>query len=405
MNPTQQVEGILEQHDSFTTLDLGILLLERKELILKSAFGFGALVALIVLLLPTQYKATTTFLPPAQGQSSSSALLSQLGNMGPLAAMGQGSLGLKNPLDLQVSLLKSESIRQAMVERFGLMSEFHTQRMSDALKKLDHKTEIEADSKDGLIHLSITDEAPQRAAQLANGYLDEYRKLTSRLVLDEAAQRRLFFEQQLRDAKDKLAESEESLKKTEQDSGLVQADSQARVLFQNAASLQAQITEKQVQVEAMRTYAGSGNADLLQAEKELSGLRSALAKLGVGKTAPDSFDLTKGQLPQANLEYIRKVRDVKYQETLFEILARQYESARLDEAKEGAPVQVVDRAQSPDHRAPRFLALLTFLGMFAGAAAASSWIAIQSGLQGDLKHKERMVRFRRALAFRRHEAL
>ena len=396
-----KVEGTLaaKESEDFSVIDLGILLLERKSLILKTAFACGALVALIVVFLPIRFQSTTTFLPPSQTQSSSSALLAQLGNLGPLASMGQGSLGLKNPLDLQTSLLKSDTIRRAMVERFSLMSEYHAKKVSDAMKKLDRETEIEGDPKDGLIHLTMTDRTPQRAAELANGYLDEFRKLTSHLALNEAAQRRLFFEEQLQSAKDKLVQSEESLKATEQSSGLMQADSQAHVLFERAAALQAQIADKEVQVDSMRTYAGEGNVDLLQSEQELAGLKAELAKLGGGKTAPTGdFDLTQGKLPAASLEYMRKVRDVKYQETLFEVLARQYESAKLDEAKEGAPIQVVDPALPPDHRAPRYLAILTLLGAFLGASAVSVWAAMQSGFKDDIKHEERMERFRKAMS-------
>lgn len=286
-----------------------------------------------------------------------------------------------------------------MVERFSLMSEYHAKKVSDAMKKLDQEAEIVGDPKDGLIRLTMTDRTPQRAAELANGYLDEFRKLTSHLALSEAAQRRLFFEEQLQSAKDKLTQSEESLKETEQSSGLMQADSQAHVLFQRAAALQAEIADKEVQVDSMRTYAGEGNVDLQQSEQELAGLKAELAKLGGGKTAPTGdFDLTQGKLPEASLEYMRKVRDVKYQETLFEILARQYESAKLDEAKEGAPIQVVDPALPPDHRAPRYLAILTLLAAFLGASAVSAWAAMQSGFKDDIKHEKRMKRFRKAVS-------
>jgi uncharacterized protein involved in exopolysaccharide biosynthesis len=140
-------------------------------------------------------------------------------------------------------------------------------------------------------------------------------------------------------------------KRTELITGLIQLDSQARALIESAASLRAQITAKEVQIQSMSTYAGSGNVDLMQAQQELSGLRAQLSKLGGSEDdGGNEIMLPKGMLPQAGLEYVRKVRDVKYREKIFEILAQQFELATLDEAKEGAIIQVVDPATVPDRR-------------------------------------------------------
>jgi uncharacterized protein involved in exopolysaccharide biosynthesis len=174
--------------------------------------------------------------------------------------------------------------------------------------------------------------------------------MSQHIAITEASQRRLFFEQQLEQAKDDLANAEEALKKTEQSTGVIQPDSQALALIDSAANLRAQITAREVQIQGMM-YATAENPQLVQAQRELESMRAQLAKLGGAEDNPAGELLVpKGLVPEASLEYIRKLRDVKYNETIFDILARQYEAAKLDEAKEGALIQVVDLAVPPDMR-------------------------------------------------------
>jgi len=184
------------------------------------------------------------------------------------------------------------------------------------------------------------------------------------MAITEAGQRRVFFEQQLKDANQNLANSEEALKETEQKTGLIQLDSQARALIESAAQLRAQITAKEVQIQGMRTYATGENAQLVEAQEELDSMRAQLAKMGGSGENSGDIIASKGQMTDAGMEYVRKVRDVKYYETIFEILARQFELAKLDEAKEGALVQVVDPAVVPERRSfpKRWLIVLIATG-------------------------------------------
>jgi uncharacterized protein involved in exopolysaccharide biosynthesis len=216
---------------------------------------------------------------------------------------------------------------------------------------------------------------PQRAADLANGYVDQFRDMSQHLAITEASQRRLFFEQELEQAKDSLANAEEALKQTEQTTGVIQPDSQARALIDSAANLRAQITAREVQIQGMQTYATAENSQLVQAQRELESMRAQLAKLGGTEDNPAGELLVpKGLVPEASLEYIRKLRDVKYNETVFDILARQFEAAKLDEEKEGALIQVVDPAIPPDRRSsPKrsFIVIgATAVGFFFGVFVA-----------------------------------
>jgi len=228
--------------------------------------------------------------------------------------------------------------------------------------------------------------------------------MSEHLAITEASQRRLFFEQQLEQAKDNLANAEEALKLTEQKTGLIQLDSQARALIESAASLRAQIAGKEVQIESMRTFATGENAQLIQAQQELDGLRTQLAKLGGSESIDAGLMVPKGQVPEAGLEYVRKLRDVKYYETIFDILARQFEIAKLDEAKQGALIQVVDAAVPPDRRSfpKRGMIVIgaTAAGFFVGVIVALG-LAMYENMNRKSEQAVKFLRLRDALSLRR----
>jgi uncharacterized protein involved in exopolysaccharide biosynthesis len=368
--------------DEISLLDLLIVLAERKRLIFWVTAGFTVVAVIVSLLLPKSYTATVTLLPPQQNSSLSSQLAAQLGNLGGIVQMaGGGSSLLKSPNDMYVAMLKSRTVEDAMVNRFGLMQEYRKSYLSDARKALENHANVDGSGKDGLIHISVEDHDPKRAADLANGYVDQFRELSKNLAFTEAQQRRLFFEDQLKQANQNLADAEQALKETEQKTGLIQLDSQARALIESAAALRAQIVTKEVQIQGMQTYATGENAQLIEAEQELAGLRAQLAKLGGTGDNPDSIIVPKGQMTAAGMEYVRRLRDVKYYETIFDILARQFELAKLDEAKEGAIIQVVDPAVPPDKKSfPRRM-LIVLSSVAVGFLVAILSVLVLEGLQ------------------------
>jgi tyrosine-protein kinase Etk/Wzc len=373
----------VKDDDEISLLDLLIVLAERKRLILWVTVVFGIIAIIVSLILPPRYTAFVTLLPPQQNSSVAAAMASQLGGAGSsLASLAGGSLGLKNPNDIFVGMLKSRTVEDAMIEHFGLMQEYHEKYPSDVRKVFERRASVDDSGKDNLIRISVEDRDPKRAAELANGYVDQFRSLSEHLAITEASQRRLFFEKQLAQAKDNLANSEDALKQTQQATGMIQLDSQSRALIESAASLRAQIAAREVQIQGMQTYATGENAQLIQAQRELEGFRAQLAKLGgSADTTSDGFIVPKGKVPEVGLEYTRRLRDVKYYEIIFQILARQFEIAKLDEAKEGAIVQVVDPAIVPDKRSfPKrgFIVLgAIFIGFFIGVF----YVLAQAGLE------------------------
>jgi tyrosine-protein kinase Etk/Wzc len=360
--------------EEMSLMNLLIAIIRSRWLIAKITLGMAVAAAIISMLLPFRYTASTALLPPQQSSSSGAALMAQLGNLGSVASLAGGSLGLKNPNDLQVALLKSRTVEDAMVDRFHLVELYHTKRRSDAIKRLEKVADIESGAKDGLIRITITDKDPQRAADMANGYVDEFKKFSATLAVTEASQRRLFFEQQLSGAKDNLANAEEGLKRTEQKTGLIQLDAQARAAIQLIAELRAQVAAKEAQISAMRSFATGENPGLQMAEQELAGLQAQEQKMGAASEDTTNALIPKGNMQEAGIEYVRKVRDVKYYETIFDLLARQYEVAKVDEARQGSVVQVVDRAIVPDHRSFPVRSTIVLGAAFFGLIVGVFWV-------------------------------
>jgi uncharacterized protein involved in exopolysaccharide biosynthesis len=368
----RQTEGPLfnseKVEEEVSLLDLLIILVEHKRMLFGITAGCAVLAIIISILLPSEYTAKVIIMPPQQSSSLASALTSQLGGMAQLAG---GSLGLKSPNDMYIAMFKTNTVETAMVQKYNLMQEYHGKTLSDTCKKFEDHAKLDGSGKDGLIRISVTDRDPRRASELANGYVEQFRFLSQHLAVTEAGQRRMFFEQQLEQAKNNLANAEVALQQTEQKTGVLEVDSQARGLLQMAMSLRAKIEAQEIEIQGMQTYATNENSKLQEAQQELARMRSELAKLGGAGASEDELTFTKGQMTNEGLEYTRKLRDVKYYQTVFELLAKQFEIAKLDEAKEGAVIQVVDPATPPERKSfPKrgvIIIISTIAGFFIGS--------------------------------------
>jgi uncharacterized protein involved in exopolysaccharide biosynthesis len=311
-------------------------------------------------------------------------MMAQLGSIG-AAASAAGGLGIKNPNDQQIALLKSRIVEDAMMERFHLQALYHKKYLSSTRKRWEKVTKADNGLKDGLIRLSVTDRDPHRAAEMANAWVEEYQRFSATLAITEASQRRLFYERQLSTARENLAHAEEEMKLTEQRTGVIDIEGQDRSMIASAAVLRGQLAAKQIEIKAMREFAAQGNPDLQRAQQEAGGMEAQLAQMDAASDhKTGDLIVPKGTVTQAALDYERSMREVKYRETIQDLLTRQYEGARVDEAREGALIQVVEPAVAPDQPDPRYrlwiiaLALLCSLPLALLVAAAAEIIAVLS---------------------------
>jgi LPS O-antigen subunit length determinant protein (WzzB/FepE family) len=387
--------------DEISILDLLIVLALGKRTVLTFTLLGAILSVAVAMLLPKSYQAEAVVMPPKQNTSMAAMMASQIGGLGGIASLAGGALGLKDQNDMYVAMFQSRVVEDQLIQRFGLAEEYHAHYVSDARKKLEGHSDIDGKGKDGLIHIKVDDRNPKRAAELTNGYVEEFQRLTEHLAITEAGQRRLFFEKEVEESKDKLGKAEEALVRTQQQTGMIELNSQSRALILAAAAIQAQIAAKEVQIRSLQTFAASQNAQLIQAQQELAGLRAQLVKLGASGTGDDAdLVLPRGQVSEAGLEYVRRLRDVKYYETMFEFLARQLESAKLDEAQEGAVVQVVDPAIPPDRRSFPHRSLIVIISTFASFVIGLFAALVRGQLQkmgDDPVASVKLVQLRRAI--------
>jgi uncharacterized protein involved in exopolysaccharide biosynthesis len=379
------------REDEIDLLELLITLARRKRLIAGVTLGSAVLAAIISVLIPSRYTATTKILPPQQAQSSAAMLMSQLAGsgLGPLAAVASKDLGLKSPNDIYVGMFKSRTVEDALIAQFDLSRVYRGKKMSDVRKELEKSSDITS-SKEGLIEVSVEDKSPQRAAALANSYVEQLRKLTQRLAVTEASQRRLFFEQEVEQAKGELATAELALKNTEQKTGMIHLDAQARAMIEAVGTLRAQIATKEVELQAMRSFATEQNPDIILQERQVAGWREQLASLERQQTLGDGNPVVAtSKMPAAALEYVGRFREVKYREAIFELIAKQFEAAKLDEAKEGAIIQVVDLAVEPDKKSSPKRMLIVICATMGGFVLALFWALFSESLRSARKDPKR----------------
>ena len=366
MNEQGQTAQQQPEEEDVGLLDLLIVLAKHKTLVLGLPAAAAVVSVIVSLLLPNIYTGTTKVLPPQQSQSTS-AVLAQLGSLAGLA--GGAVSGVKNPNDLYVGMLKSRTVTDNLIQRFDLNKLYEQKFQSETRRRLARETRIVA-GKDGIITVEVDDEDPKRAAELANGYVDELFKLTKVLAVTEASQRRLFFERQLGQAKENLARAEASTRLALEKGGLVLVEGQGRVMAETSARLRAEITVKEIQIGAMRTFASEQNPELQRTQQQMEVLKRELARTeGTSGSRAGSSAQTNGK----GIENLRLLREMKYNEVTYELLARQYEIAKIDEAKDSAIIQVMDKAIEPDRKSRPRRSLIVLLSVLVTFLLAIVW--------------------------------
>jgi tyrosine-protein kinase Etk/Wzc len=359
---SQETESrTVPQEDGIGLTKLFRLILRRSRLIMGITAASAVVALAVSLLLPNYYKAETRILPP---QEKGGGLAAQLmGQAGGLIAMAGGTAPLKSQGELYVAMIKSRTVLDRVVDRFNLTNLYKKRYRQDTRKKLLELLMAREDRKSGIIILTVEDKDSKRAADMANTFVEELKSLAGGLAISEAGQRRMFFEEQLRYTKASLARAEEEIKGFQQQTGMFQVDAQARAIIEGIARLRAGIAVKEVEAKVLRSFATAQNPDLQRVEEEIRALRTELDKVETSKG--HGFDplMPSRRIPEIGMEYLRKLRQVKYNETLFELLSKQYELAKLDEAKDAMVIQVIDHAIPPERKSRPQRALIVALAM------------------------------------------
>jgi tyrosine-protein kinase Etk/Wzc len=384
-----------QEEQGSSMLSLLVAISARKKFILGMTLAAAVATAGLSLLVPNVYRASARLLPPQQAQSGAMGMLAQLGGAAGLAG---GLAGIKSPNELYVGMLKSRTVADQLLDQHGLMKVYDTGSREKARLKLAADSAISA-GKDGLITIAVDSTDPKLAAGVANSYVALLIKLTGVLAVTEAGQRRLFFEKQLEESKNKLAEAEANFKSGLDTSGVISVDADSRAIVETVARMRAQVSAKEVQLGSMHAFLTPSNPQYQRVQEELASLRAELARLENGRPGA-AAPLTERS---AGLGNIKILRDVKYYQMLYELLAKQYEVARLDEARDSSVIQILDSAIEPEQKVKPARAVMVVLASvlaFFLACVIAVALELKKKLESSPEHAAQLAQLKRNLRLR-----
>ncbi len=391
-----------EEEDSISLIDLLLVFARHKLKIIVVPFLVGCVVAAYSLMVPEIYTASTTLIPSDRKQSSAMGMLSQLG---PLAGMAGGLAGGGADTEVLLTMMKSRRIQDGIIAKHDLRKDKDggDLSMEEARRKLTGATSASLGLKDGVITISVEDEGPEKAANMANDYVKELERLSRELALTEASQRRVFLEEQLKEASEKLQLAEEAMKKSQETSGLIQLEEQGRAVITAIATMQAQIAAKEVELGALKLFATEENPDMKRALVTLTEMRAQLDRLE--RDSPEdkqgrSSIITTSKVPEAGLEYARRLRDLKYAETINQLITQQYQMAKVEESQNAPILQVLDEAIAPEQRTSPKRSQMVLMAMVASGFAmclVAFLLEAKSQAEGDPEQASKIADLKKSL--------
>lgn len=361
--------------DEINLLDYWRVLVKQK-LLIGIIVGIAIVGSIIYsLTLPPIFASTASIFPPQQ-EGGMSGIASQL--PGGLGALAGGFLGASTPVDQWLAILKSQAIKDAIINRFDLMKAFKAKNMEDARNTIGGMIKV-AKAKEGIISITVEDKDPQRAAVLANAVIEELDRINKGIVNTAGRRMRVFVEERLKGAKDELTASEEAIKSFQEKNRALKLDDQSKAVIEAMGMVKGHLMAKEVELQTLLSYATPNNPQAEILNTQVKELRERLRELEEGKINPDNpsqkdIFIPTAKIPNLSLQYIRLLRDAKVQQTLYELLTQQYEMARIQEAKDTPTVQVLDEAKVPERRSKpnrrKIVMLATITAAFCGILIA-----------------------------------
>jgi uncharacterized protein involved in exopolysaccharide biosynthesis len=348
--------------DEINLLDLLLVILKRREMIFKAVCVVFILSIIISLLLPKSYIATSRILPPQEKGSSMSGLLSQVG--GSLGGLASGMFGGNSTSDVYIGILKSRTVADNIIKKFNLKDYYEIEYMAVMYEKLADISSFDVDNKSQIISIMVEDHDPQRAADMANSYVEALDYMNRSVNITEGQRKRAFLEERLQTVKEDLIRSEINLKVFQEKYKLISINEQAKVTIEGAASLKAQIIAAQTELEVLKNFGTQKQNEALKLQAGINELQKQLSKIESGGDE-NAFYIPFNELPELGMQLARLTREFKIQENVFELLTSQYELAKIEEAKDVNTIQLLDKAVPPDKKAKPKRGLIVILCTFA----------------------------------------
>jgi tyrosine-protein kinase Etk/Wzc len=393
--------------DRLDLLDVALIVAEHKERVLKGTLIAALVATVIALLLPNVYQSETRIMAPQQSPSFASAMLGNLQALSSLSGAA-AQLGLQDSNDVYIAMLESRGVADNIIRQFNLQKVYKDKTLSDTRQDLEKHRWFES-AKGETITIRVEDRDPRSAAAMANAYVEQLRATTREIAANDAVERRRFFEQQFHDTGKLLSASEDALLKVSAKTGVIALDEQARGVVNAYALLQAQVAAKEVEIRALQSFAAPHNPDLVRAQQELAELQDQLGKLERSTgSAPGDPLIPTTKLPVAGIEYVRRLREVKFYENLAGLLAQQTAAARVDETATAPSIDILDLAVPAEKKSGPHRALIVLLTAFAAAFLMASFFIVQDIFERMVRDRqagEKIEALRRSLVFRGPERL
>lgn len=365
----------------------------RRRSVLVEFGKVGFLIAiLIAFLIPNRFTSVARVLPP-DTQPTGLAMLAAMGTGGGTLGMGSMAsdlLGLKTSGAVYTSMLKSSTVQNRIIEKFDLRSVYWVSRWEDARKTLSERSEILEDKKSGTIAISVVDSSPQRAQQLAEAYVVELNTIVSEVSTSAARREREFIENRLKVVRQDLDDAIRAFSAFSSANATLDLREQGKSMVEAAALLQGQLIVAESEMAGLRQIYTANNVRVRAAQARVQELRSQLKVLAGDKTTPggtetlDARELYPSirQLPVLGIKYAELFRNVKIQEAIFEALTKQYELAKVQEAKEIATVKVLDHALLPERRSSPQRPAIILAGTLFALSLGMVWLVLTFAWQG-----------------------
>jgi len=398
LNVSETHNGTISPKEPHTSIEsiipqLRLLWSARRFLVRMIGFGFLA-TALLAFLLPKSYESTARLMPPDNEEGLGKAVAGALAHTPgvDLGSVVSGLMDARGQSGLFMGVLRSRSVQDQIIDQYGLQGVYGKKLREDARKKLDAETEISEDRKSGIISITVTDRNPQRSAAICAEYVAALNRVVSQLSTSSAHREKLFLEQRLSAVAKDLNSAEADFSQYASKNATLDVSEQEKTALEASAILQGQIIAAQAQFEGLKQIYADNNVRVRAAKARIEELQSQLKKLNSGSDDSGKAGQQKGndrqypslrELPILGLPYADKFRTLKIQEAVYETLSKQYELAKVQEAKELPTVKLLDQPRIPEKKSfpPRLLIiaggtlLVACLGVF-WVIASTQWLGL-----------------------------
>lgn len=382
--------------DVISLLDYLEVIVKQKRMIFCITIIAFICSIFVSLLLPQIFTATAKILPP---QQDTGLMVAQMGIAGGMGTLAGDLLGKGTPADMYASILQSETIKDAIIDKFKLMSVYKKKFRIDTYAALNNYVDITAGKKDGIISISVDDKDPKRAADMANAYVDELKKLSVRLNISGAGQNKIFLEERLSKAKSDLSVAEDNMKSFQTKNKIVSISDQAQATISGIAQLKAQLVTQEIQLMTLQRQFTDSSQEVKNVKTAITNIQNQILSLE-GKSAGGSI-LGIDSVPELGKQYIRFMREFKVQENLVELLTKQYELAKITEAKDIITMQVLQTAREPDKKSRPKRSAIVLVSTFVAGFIAILFAFIRESMtrmpekdKDQLQNIIKMIRFR-----------